>query len=354
MASSFTRKGRAVLNVMKPSSSTSSFTGGIPEIITFNVGGTPITTGALTPFLRENPNNPLSQLVQSTPPTATEIFLDHNPLAFNIIIDYFRYGHLLCPRNVCPEVIHLQLREFGIPYDPKDIKETNDEGLPPSYEAASAANQGSQGGFWQSKLGVGVNAALAKRLDALLHGRIVPLVTLHAQQGHKGFAICLIPPDIQGNEVAAVLGDKIEHHSSVTGGIMEFVPLAKTGQLGQGYMSSNSSPLLTPTSSTNHISTVPSQSSTPWMLGTSSSATVGSAPAFGKSSSKAADDDELPDMPSVLQSGVPKALEELVGRGTGCRKVSAESTEVVLRVANAFGLFDSRSVAVLVLILTLA
>ncbi len=102
--------------------------------VIFNVGGTKFEISR--DLIQKYPNSKLSTLYRNTS-LKNEMFLDHNPLAFSVILDYLRYNKLLVPKNVAKEVIELQLEEFGIPYD--KIIETDgimdeDDNLP-SYEA---------------------------------------------------------------------------------------------------------------------------------------------------------------------------------------------------------------------------
>jgi hypothetical protein len=96
----------------------------------FNVGGTKFEISE--DLVNKYPDSELSSLLSSAPFPKNEIFLDHNPLAFSVILDYLRYGKLLVPGNVAKEVIELQLREFRIPYD-NIVEDDNEEDNLPSY-----------------------------------------------------------------------------------------------------------------------------------------------------------------------------------------------------------------------------
>jgi hypothetical protein len=99
----------------------------------FNVGGKNFEISK--DLIQKYPNSKFSSLFSSP----NEIFIDHNPLAFSVILDYLRYNRLLVPNNVAKEVIELQLREFRIPYDKMiefDTFDTSNDDKLPSYKVA--------------------------------------------------------------------------------------------------------------------------------------------------------------------------------------------------------------------------
>lgn len=104
-----------------PSSSSSPPPASFPE--TVNVGGVSLSITSLRPFLAENPTTALSiLLLRKITANPQELpFLDHNPFAFTVILDYFRYGRIYIPRNVAKAVVLLQMREFGIPFAAADV-----------------------------------------------------------------------------------------------------------------------------------------------------------------------------------------------------------------------------------------
>jgi len=95
--------------------------------VIFNVGGTKFEISE--DLVKKYPNSKLSSLFSSA---KNETFIDHNPLAFSVILDYLRYDRLLVPENVAKEVIELQLREFRIPYD-EIVEFDNENDNLPSY-----------------------------------------------------------------------------------------------------------------------------------------------------------------------------------------------------------------------------
>src|SRR6266511_346181 len=96
------------------------------KTVTFNVGGT--TFEITKDLFNEYPKSALYKLVNqssssfssrfsSNKSSTQTIFLDHNPLAFSVVLDYIRYKRLYVPKNVAREVVELQLKEFGLDDD---------------------------------------------------------------------------------------------------------------------------------------------------------------------------------------------------------------------------------------------
>ena len=74
----------------------------IGGIINFNIRGTKIQTSSFNDFIASNPTAKLSQIILSHNHVLNpEIYMDHNPLSFQAIVDYFKYGQMqkiYCPR----------------------------------------------------------------------------------------------------------------------------------------------------------------------------------------------------------------------------------------------------------------
>lgn len=119
------------------------------KTVIFNVGGTTfeITKDSFNAY----PNSTLYKLVNKSSSSSSfssrfaskksstqTIFLDHNPFAFSVILDYIRYKRLCVPKNVAREIVELQLREFGLGDDINLLvpdKSTSEvEDALPSYE----------------------------------------------------------------------------------------------------------------------------------------------------------------------------------------------------------------------------
>ncbi|CAG8563211.1 11986_t:CDS:2 [Gigaspora margarita] len=107
------------------------------DTVVFNVGGTKFQIQRS--LVQSYPNSYLAALVNSALASEDqEVFVDHNPLAFSVILDFLRYKRLMVPKNVAQEVVELQLREFGIPYD--SLTEVIEDEELPSYDATVASS----------------------------------------------------------------------------------------------------------------------------------------------------------------------------------------------------------------------
>jgi len=90
------------------------------KTVTFNVGGT--TFEITKDLFNAYPKSALYKLVNQSSSSFSSrfssskqtIFLDHNPSAFSVVLDYIRHKRLHVPKNVAREVVELQLKEFGL------------------------------------------------------------------------------------------------------------------------------------------------------------------------------------------------------------------------------------------------
>jgi hypothetical protein len=122
------------------------------KTVIFDVGGT--TFEITKDLFNAYPNSTLYKLVNKSSSSSSfssrltsnksstkTIFLDHNPFAFSVILDYIRYKRLYVPKNVAREIVELQLKEFGLGGDDINLlipdKSTSKvEDALPSYEQA--------------------------------------------------------------------------------------------------------------------------------------------------------------------------------------------------------------------------
>ncbi|CAG8463409.1 7192_t:CDS:2 [Funneliformis mosseae] len=172
--------------------------------VIFNVGGTKfeISKG----LLQKYPNSKLSTLSQKA---SSEIFIDHNPLAFGVILDYLRSNKLLVPKYVAKEVVELQLKEFNIPYDQiiePDVMDKDDN--LPSYESAIS---GFTAPYRDEK-----NYSLKETVIST--DVILPYLKRHAKRGHRQVTFYLTPCIVTPKNITTDLTDPHEwihlQHSS--------------------------------------------------------------------------------------------------------------------------------------------
>ncbi|CAG8504914.1 14498_t:CDS:2 [Ambispora leptoticha] len=297
----------------------------------FNVGGTRFEINA--DLIRQYPNSLLAQRISeqeyaSKDPNIVgvyndpsfpslfspkpEIFLDHNPLAFGVILDYLRYKRIMVPRDVAKEVVELQLREFGIPYESLSEEDAtsytdkqNGDDLP-SYESVFRGVSSSVRDEKTHSLRDTVEIVARKRLDAMIQDVILPCLKRHAKRGHQQVAFYLTPHNVTPQTIAGELTYSSIPHEWI------YLP---------------NSPLSNSSSSSYH-----------------------SLSSFGSSSSsllQKQDEDELPDLRFLLQKDTLKRFEDLVKQRSGVRKVDAKEVEVSVRTENEFGLIFTKSFNIL-------
>ena len=84
--------------------------------VTLNVGGKIFVTRRAT--LRNVPGTKLADLSPSDTDhydrDQDEYFFDRNPAVFNFILDYYRYGEMHIPRNICTRAIKDELSFWGL------------------------------------------------------------------------------------------------------------------------------------------------------------------------------------------------------------------------------------------------
>ncbi|CAG8474539.1 7058_t:CDS:2 [Ambispora gerdemannii] len=297
----------------------------------FNVGGTRFEINI--DLIKQYPNSRLAQIISqqtssiyasndlnivgiyndpsfpSLLPPKPEIFLDHNPLAFGVILDYLRYKRLMVPRNVAREVVELQLQEFGIPYE-----SLSEEGVTystngrngddlPSYESVVSVISPPVKDEKTHSLKDTVEIVARKRLDAMIQDIILPCLRHHAKRGHQQVAFYLTPHDVTPQTIASNL--------TYLSGLHEWIHL--------------------PNSSSHSSSSYRSLSS------------------FGSSSSSSLiqDEDTLPDLRFLLQKDTLERFENLVKQRSGVKKVDAKEVEVSVRTENEFGLIFTKSFNIL-------
>ncbi|CAG8765567.1 1642_t:CDS:2, partial [Acaulospora morrowiae] len=142
------------------------------DTVLFNVGGTRFEIQRN--LVQSYPKSRLAELVNSASKDNV-IFIDHNPLAFSVILDFLRYKKIVVPRNVAREVVELQLQEFEIPYGNLSEEENANDDELPSYEATMSG----------SSLKDTVLKVSTRRMDTLITDVILPFLKRHAKRAHR-------------------------------------------------------------------------------------------------------------------------------------------------------------------------
>ncbi|KAJ3214599.1 hypothetical protein HDU67_001464 [Dinochytrium kinnereticum] len=171
----------------------------------------PPKTGVFTSYSRP------TSLTTRSPPTI-EIFIDANPAAFIVLIDYIRHDRLFCPKTVPLDLVLFLLSEFGINPTRDEISQawraystTNTlEDEPPAYNNHRAPT---------SALNVG-----RLRLEMLVTQHLTPLISRHAELGHRSFEIVLCQPEVAVNAPSILRFGSDSH-------IREFVVLPETSMV---------------------------------------------------------------------------------------------------------------------------
>ncbi|CAG8737355.1 3516_t:CDS:2, partial [Funneliformis mosseae] len=212
------------------------------KTVSFNVGGT--TFEITKDLFNAHPKSTLYKLVNessssfasrlSSNKPAQSIFLDHNPLAFSVVLDYIRYHRLCLPKNVAREVVELQLREFGLDddinlivpdqnvakvfgdakYDGKDeVLKAKGNNVLPSYEQALSGFSASYDSNSDRKrmgndgtsLKDDVMISSLRRIDTLVSDVILPYLKRHAKRGHHQVTFYLTPNNVTSKNITTEL-----------------------------------------------------------------------------------------------------------------------------------------------------
>ncbi|CAH1758866.1 10504_t:CDS:2 [Entrophospora sp. SA101] len=253
--------------------------------VTFNVGGTKFEIKK--ELAKSFPDSKLAKLVSNTS-SKKEIFIDHNPLAFGVILDYLRHGKLCVPRNVAREVVILQMGDLGIPYQSDNTLEDDAEDTLPSYESALSGYST----VYQNKdssLKDTVILVALRRMNTLCSDVIIPFLKRHAKRGHHQVTFYLSPNSLTPKNITTELDHINDPHEWI------YLP---------------SSP------DSNSLD-------------------------FNKKS-EMDDEEDLPDLKFLLQKDNLAKLENFILSKSGVKKIVAKEVEVSCRTENEFGLLFSK------------
>ncbi|CAG8449077.1 16593_t:CDS:2 [Acaulospora morrowiae] len=251
------------------------------DTVLFNVGGTRFEIQRN--LVQAYPKSRLAELANSASKDNV-IFIDHNPLAFSVILDFLRYKRIVVPRNVAREVVELQLQEFEIPYG--NLSEevnvnVNDDELP-SYEATMSG----------SSLKNTVLAVSTRRMDTLITDVILPFLKRHAKRAHRQVTFYLTPNVLTPKNITSDLEHISEPHE--------------------------------------------------WIYLPSSSDSLGS-----KNVEANSEVEDLPDLRFLLQEGSLKRLEDFIVKRSGVKRAETRKLEVSFRTENEFGLLFTKTMEIL-------
>jgi hypothetical protein len=323
-----------------------------PGTVIFNVGGQrfEISQALIGPY----PGSKLSQLFQKAqqqqqgPNSSRELFIDHNPAAFAVILDYLRYsGRLLVPKSVCTSVVLLQMQAFGLPVKDELIESSAEE--PPAYssdEKGSGFNQvvgqGLQGGG--GSLSQTVSAVMEGKMHTLIENYIYPLVLDHAKHGHPRFEIFLVDAKIKQSDVADTISDDLPAEwIFLTDKALRF------GDSSSSYSSSSLQVSVTAKPSESNdiheklMSMIKDLDGISMLQREKLVSTIAKSRETQRTSASGRIN-ELPDVEYLVKSGLFSKMEDMIRKRTSVRKCLAERKDLTVRNENEFGLLESMNV----------
>ncbi|KAJ3271171.1 hypothetical protein HDV01_007029 [Terramyces sp. JEL0728] len=172
------------------------------ETVRFNVGGIPMEINIK--LLLRFPLSPLCSYAQT--PSYNPIFLDYNAYAFLVVLDYLRTNQLCIPRNVSTHLVKVLFDELRI--NLPEFTETDalvtlpNANEPPSYsQAVGNSSIGKGNGFKMDNQ----QQILYNRLEPLLFGSLIPLISSNFNLGNTQVKLSIIPPSIDPSKNASDL-----------------------------------------------------------------------------------------------------------------------------------------------------
>ncbi|CAG8466735.1 34_t:CDS:2 [Acaulospora colombiana] len=261
------------------------------DTVLFNVGGTKFEINRY--LVQAYPKSRLAELINSGS-GGIEIFIDHNPLAFSVILDFLRYKRLVVPRNVAREVVELQLQEFGIPYDnlTEGVRESDEL---PSYEATVNKFPGpyrDEKRVHNSLLKDTVLEVSIRKMDTLVTDVILPFLKRHAKRAHREVTFYLTPNIVTPQNITSELEHQSDPHEWI-------------------YLPSSEESLK-----------------------------------FKSSVDVDSESDDLPDIKFLLQRDTLERLEDFIVTKSSVKRVEARKLEVNFRTENEFGLLFTKTMGI--------
>ena len=197
------------------------------ETVIFNVGGRIFEIGK--GLIQQYPESVLFHEMQRTSSSATNpatIFLDHNPEAFSVILDYIRYnnngGQIFVPRGVAKQVVVLQLEALGLLPKCQNVSILDQD--PPTLKEKGANSNPSTSSDnpppYSSKDEKGKKAAsIAKEhadlaITSLVNDTISPHIVSCSFEGITAATILLVPersPQLLKSQIASTFVSNDPH-----------------------------------------------------------------------------------------------------------------------------------------------
>jgi hypothetical protein len=201
-------------------SALSSFENDMASTVRFNVGGREFEIHVADCYK----SSKLSSIVSEYPSPGNIVFLNHNPDAFGVVVDFLRYGRILIPPSVCAGTVELIFDDLGIDLlrnqrqelrsqEPSDSTKTRppmigdglyDEGPPqytPMYAEKGAPLQMEKqntGYPDTSNLVDQLTITVQQKITDLILSTIRPRITSQALQGAFRTTCVLLPSSAHG------------------------------------------------------------------------------------------------------------------------------------------------------------
>ncbi|KAJ3256500.1 hypothetical protein HK103_005498 [Boothiomyces macroporosus] len=155
-------------------------------------------------LLLRYPLSPLCSYAQS--PGSNPVFLDYNPYAFLVVLDYLRTNQVCIPRNVSTNLVKIVFDELRI--DLPEFIETETYASLPNVNEPPPYTQNPTSSIAKPTIGFKLDnhqQILYNRLEPLMFGSIFPLLTSQFNLGHTQLKLAIIPPTIDPTKNASDL-----------------------------------------------------------------------------------------------------------------------------------------------------
>ncbi|KAJ3292708.1 hypothetical protein HK104_005096 [Borealophlyctis nickersoniae] len=193
------------------------------DTTTYNVGGQRFQINKA--LVQKYPKSRLASLAAKS--KGQEVFVDANPQAFAVILDYLRYDRLLVPPSVCREVVQLQLQELDIPFAQMDQLPIDQLEPPPSYRPSTGASMamGTKSDSTRVDIPTELARATQSKLNSLITNSLLPRLRTHASNGIHTLSFFFLPRNISKSAIVSHL----TNGSDAASATVEFVTLDGTG-----------------------------------------------------------------------------------------------------------------------------
>ena len=339
------------VNNLLNSPASSSYPISHPGNVIFNVGGRRFEISFA--ILQKYPDSQLHRLANGLGPlslssisnsfSGREVFLDHNPDAFQCVLDYMRYGgRVLVPRSVCRDVVVLQMKQFGLPVDHIEEPSPNSGNDLPSYDelmGLSGDKKGEKSASGSSSYGK-VNSVMAQKLSSLVNMLLYPCIADYARQGYIKVYIYLTDQQIQASNVASTIEDDAP---------VEWM------FLGNQVRKTRSSDLLSGGGSASAESAIEAMDDISQVQKNRILSVIRkSREAQAMQSQTQQQITDLPNTAYLLQTGVLPLLQDMTRSRTTSVGVQAERRDLTVRKENEFGLMESTDVVAIKILVRIA